>query len=295
MSSLTLEHQAYHQIHSSLATHIYDQNSTKEMADELAKFMGGSLPKHMGYGVTKEHRTKPTAIIDPTNNTLPDGYVAVVTGGAQGIGRFIGRAYVLAKASGVIITGRRAGPLDETKAELEKLASEDGHKAKISVVVGDAEQHEVYVQIREMIEKEYNGRLDALICNAGPGGNGDQTASSPQYENTSDNAFHSLMNVNVNGPFYAMKELVPLLLKGEGKTLVNIVSAVAHSLNLAPWGYCLAKFTECRLTEQIAASYADKGLVAVALHPGGVVTPSTERDVPKEMHGSKLNIAEKEE
>lgn len=253
------------------------------MSDKLSETFGEMKP-HMGVGITKTHRTEPTEIINPKNNTLPSGYVVAVTGSAQGIGQYIARNFVLAKVSGVIITARRAPTLEKTKAELEQLAKDNGSEIKVSTLTGDAEKYETYVALRELVEKEHGGRLDALVCNAGPG-NGGAESWHPQVANTPVDDWHSMLGVNVNGPFFAAKELIPLLLKSEGKTLVNIVSGAAHFIQGPPPAYCLAKFAESRLTQIIGEAYAKEGLVAVALHPGAVVTPSSTSQMPEEMHG----------
>lgn len=244
--------------------------------------------------VTKTYRIAPTDTIAPKKNILPDGYVAVVTGGAVGIGEYIARSYIQAKASGVTITGRRANLLEETKAKLEKLAAELGHKAKITVFVGDAEVASTYAELRKHLEREHGGRLDALICNAGPGNASSKEAWDPQIQNQHTHEWDSLIGVNLNGPYYAAHHLLPLMLKApsQGKTIVNVVSAAAHMTagGNPPTGYSIGKLAETRLSENIGEVYAKDGLQAFALHPGAVKTPSSTTLMPKEMLPSECSF-----
>lgn len=249
-----------------------------------------------GTNVTKTYRNDPTDTIAPKNNILPDGYVAVVTGGAIGIGEYIARSYVQAKASGIVITARRVNLLEDTKAKLEKLASELGHKAKITICPGDAEKPESYVELRKHLEKEHGGRLDALVCNAGPGDANSKGTWDPQIQNQIVNEWNSLIGVNLNGPYYAAHHLLPLMLKApsQGKTIVNVVSAAAHMTTggMPPTGYSIAKFAETRLSQYIGEVYAKDGLQAFALHPGGVKTPSSTTLMPEELQASEYPSGE---
>ena len=236
-----------------------------------------------GYKVTKTNRNNPTETIAPKSNILPEGYIAIVTGGAAGIGEHIARSYVQAKAAGVVITGRRNGPLDDTKGKLEKLAEELGHKVKVTTFSGDAEKSETYAELKEHVEKEHGGRLDALICNAGPGDAGPTHTWTPKIQDQDVKSWDSVVGVNLNGPYYAAKHLLPLLLRSEGKTIVNVVSAAAHmTAGFPPISYCVGKFGETRLTQNIGEVYAAEGLQAFALHPGAVKTPSSST-MPEEM------------
>lgn len=230
-------------------------------------------------GITKSYRTSPTPTISPKNNTLPEGYVAVITGGASGIGEYIARSYVEAKASGVVITGRRAAVLEEAKGKLEKLATDLGQKTKVTTCTGDAETQEAYIKLRELVEKEHGGRLDALVCNAGPGTTDPKTWTKKIHEQDVD-SWDSIIRVNLCGPFYAAKHLIPLMLnpQSQGKTIVNIVSGAAHmTAGYPPIAYSIGKLGEARLAQNISEAYAEEGIQAFALHPGGVVTASSSK------------------
>lgn len=207
----------------------------------------------------------------------------------MGIGEYIARSYVQAKAAGVVITGRRSGPLEETKSKLEKLAAELGVKTKVTFLSGDAEKNETYVALKEHMEKEHGGRLDALVCNAGPGNAGPGSWTPKIHEQPIED-WDSVIGVNLNGPYYAAKHLIPLMLQApsQGKTIVNIVSGAAHMTGgFPPISYCVGKFAESRLTQNIGEVYAEEGLQAFALHPGGVKTPSSTSQMPQEAQGSE--------
>lgn len=198
--------------------------------------------------MTKTVRNNPTETIAPKNNVLPDGYIAVITGGAVGIGEYIARSYVQAKAAGVVITGRRTGPLEDTKGKLEKLAAELGYKCNVTTFSGDAEQNHTYVELKEHVENYHGGRLDALICNAGPGSTS-QASWDPKVAGQPVEDWNSVVGVNISGPYYAAKYLTPLMLKSpsQGKTLVNVVSAAAHITNgMTPISYAMGEYNGVR-------------------------------------------------
>lgn len=212
-----------------------------------------------------------------------------MTGGASGIGEYIARSYIEAKARSVVITGRRTALLEETKGKLEKLAAELGQKTKVTICPGDAERQEAYIKIRELVEKEHDGRLDALVCNAGPGTT-DPATWTPKIHKQDVESWDSMIRVNLCGPYYAAKHLIPLMLnpQSQGKTIVNIVSGAAHMTSgMPPIAYPIGKLGSTRLAQNLSEAYAEEGIQAFALHPGGVLTPASST-MPKEMQARKL-------
>ena len=79
-------------------------------------------------------------------------------------------------------------------------------------------------------------------------------------------------NVNVRGPYLISRACIPLLLKGELKTLVSISSVGAHIVMPGLSAYQPSKLAVLRLTEFVAAEYTDQGVVAFSVHPGNILT-----------------------
>ena len=248
------------------------------MAQETISHEGlfQGAPAHWGANFTKTIHSKPTASIDPAKTTLPGGYTVVVTGAGKGLGEYIAKAYVEAKASNVIITSRTASNLEKVKRELEDIASKSGRSVKVTVCPGDASKPESYLEVKRLLENQYGGRLDCLVCNAG-GGNM-VTGWEKHLHKTDTNEWDDVTYLNYLGPFYAAKHLIPLMLNtpGAGKTLINISSGASHLNSLSPNAYNISKLALNRLTENIGENYEGEGLVAIALNPGIVMTPGAD-------------------
>ena len=80
------------------------------------------------------------------------------------------------------------------------------------------------------------------------------------------------MNVNLRGPYLIARATLPLLLKSDLKTLINISSVGAHCVTPSGSDYQTSKLALLRLTEFIAQENADKGIIAFSVHPGNMLT-----------------------
>ena len=102
--------------------------------------------------------------------------------------------------------------------------------------------------------------------------------------------FQLLMDINVVGTFNVSHYFLPLLLGSEGgaKALVNITSISAH-MSRGACAYSMSKLAMNKFTEFLAAQYGKEGLLAYAVHPGGVLTEGgDQKDVPKELLDCKF-------
>lgn len=86
--------------------------------------------------------------------------------------------------------------------------------------------------------------------------------------------FQKTMEVNFIGKVAIIQALLPLLLKSEGgaKTIVKVTSAMSHFASMGAVGYNISELATNRLTEAVAESYGEEGLLAYAVHPGIVAT-----------------------
>jgi len=235
------------------------------------------LPAHFGRAFTKTTHETPSASIDPSKVTLPDGYTVLITGAGKGIGEHIARSYAQAKASNIVITARTASDLDKVKGDLEQIAAGNGHKLQVRTLASDASKLETFTNLKSVIDKEFGGRLDCLVNNAAAiGSNANFT---PKLHDTDPEEHARLFELNYLGPMYAMQTLIPLLVKSDnkGRLIVNITSAAAHMTSgPSPIAYNVSKHALNRLTQSVAENYKDDGLVAIALHPGGVKSYSAQ-------------------
>lgn len=111
---------------------------------------------------TKTIHRSSYAAIDPKNPAnSAAGKVVVITGGNQGVGKGISKAFVEAGAKAVAILARRQNVLEETKAELEKVGS-----SKILAIKADVVDEASLKSAFETIEKEA-GKVGVVVGNAG--------------------------------------------------------------------------------------------------------------------------------
>jgi NAD(P)-dependent dehydrogenase (short-subunit alcohol dehydrogenase family) len=189
-----------------------------------------------------------------------DGKVAIVTGGASGIGRAMVRAFVAEGAQVVAVD------LDE--ARLAKVAAETGCTPVVADIASDE-------GIAAMFDRE---RVDILCNNAGV-----LDALTPLHE-VSDELYARVMRINVEGPFRACRAAVPRMLEQGGGVLLNTCSAAALSGGRAGITYTASKHALLGMTRSIAWYYGDQGVRCNAIAPGAIQTKMHMREAPN-AHG----------
>lgn len=186
------------------------------------------------------------------------GKVAVVTGGASGIGAATTRRLVQEGASVVL------GDLQETAAVA--LAHELGD-AVIPVMVDVTDLDAVEQLMAEAVSQF--GQLDVVFNNAGIGLQG-------RVDEIDVDAWHRVIDVDLNAVFYGCRAALPHLRAGGGGAIVNTASI---SGLFGDWGlpaYNAAKGAVMNLTRALAADHARDGIRVNAVCPGGVATAMTD-------------------
>ena len=189
-----------------------------------------------------------------------DGKVALVTGGAQGIGRAISLALASAGAS-VVVSDLAA-----------KSSAVDAVCSEIEAAGGAASACELDVTATSRLAAVFdgvvaaNGQLDILVNNAGI------LVRKPTLEITEDD-WDSVFNVNLRGLFFCAQAAAKhMVSRGEGR-IINIASQRALSASVGNAPYIASKAAVAGLTRALALDWVASGITVNAIGPGPVDTP----------------------
>ncbi|MFD3589529.1 SDR family NAD(P)-dependent oxidoreductase [Streptomyces sp. NPDC058683] len=186
------------------------------------------------------------------------GKVAVVTGGARGIGQAV--ATVLA-AQGAKVA---VWDLDLGGAEKTVTAIQEAGGTAIAVG-GDAAEATAVASAAARTRAEL-GPVTILVNNAGI------TAYQP-FTSIAEDAWDRMIGINLKGPFLVTKELVPDMLEAGWGRIVNISSSSAQTGAPAMAHYAASKGGVIGLTRALAIEFADKGITVNHVPPGFIDTP----------------------
>jgi 3-oxoacyl-[acyl-carrier protein] reductase len=187
------------------------------------------------------------------------GKVALITGGAQGIGLAI--AATLHQSGAVAIIG----DLDEAKAK-EAAAGLGGEASSIRLNVAD--EPDVKQAVAQLLSERQ--RIDILVCNAGITRDSLLLRMKPEE-------WESVLSVNLHGTFYCIKQVLPAMTKQRYGRIVTISSIVGVMGNAGQANYAASKAAVIGLTKSVAREYASRNVTANAVAPGFIDTAMTQR------------------
>ncbi len=194
--------------------------------------------------------------------------VALVTGGARGIGFEVGRQ--LAQQGMTVILGAR-GP-KKASAAAEKLA-QDGLDVRAGVL--DVTDNESVAELAAWVEGEF-GRLDVLVNNAAAFADWTETASGADLESS-----RQVFDTNLFGPWRVCQVFLPLIRLSQHARIVNISSGGGShgepQFGLAVGGgaaasYGISKAAVNALTSKLAAELEGTGILVNSVDPGLTAT-----------------------
>ncbi|MFF3571020.1 SDR family NAD(P)-dependent oxidoreductase [Nocardia jiangxiensis] len=198
----------------------------------------------------------------PDSRATAAGRVAVVTGGASGMGRSICESFAA--------HGYRTAVLDIDGTAADEVAEKlrvDGATA-LAHAVDVTDREAVFEAMRE-VRAEF-GPIDILVTSAGLVGFAPFTEITPQD-------WHRIVEVNLTGTFHCAQAVIPDMLAAGWGRIVTISSSSAQRGSPGMVHYTASKGAVVAMTKALAREYAPCGITVNTIPPSGIDTPMSRR------------------
>ena len=183
--------------------------------------------------------------------------VAVVTGGAQGIGFAIAKLFLESGAS--------VSLWDQD----EKLVNETAHKlsslGRVEAIVTDVSDLSSVNNATLQTQKSLGG-IDILICNAGISGPNEKLWNYPSEE------WQKIMDININGVFNCLSSVTPLMIENNYGRIVNVASVAGKEGNPGASAYSASKAAVIAITKSLGKELAEFDIAVNCITPAAAKT-----------------------
>lgn len=185
------------------------------------------------------------------------GKTAVITGAGRGIGRATAIAFAK-EGINLGLVGRTAGNLEKVIKELEEFDIE------VTMATADVSDNESVIAAVDHIKSEL-GSIDILINNAGIGKFAKFLEQSPEE-------FKNMIDVNLMGPYYVTRAVLPGMIEQSSGDIINISSTAGERGGAVTSAYSASKFGLLGLTESLMQEVRKHNIRVSALTPSTVAT-----------------------
>ena len=187
-----------------------------------------------------------------------EGKAALITGASRGIGEATARELAASGVS-VMLAARSLGDIERIAGEINDAG---GSARFVQCDVVD------YDQVQAAVDKtiEAFGSMDILVNNAGV------IEPIARIADSDPAGWSEVVDINLKGPYYAVRASLPPMLKEGGGIIVNISSGAAYSPIEAWSHYCATKAGLLLLTQCTHLEYQAEGVRVMGLSPGTVAT-----------------------
>ncbi|HEX7947886.1 MAG TPA: glucose 1-dehydrogenase [Phenylobacterium sp.] len=188
-----------------------------------------------------------------------EGKVALITGGASGLGAESARR-LAREGARVVVTDLAA---DAGQAVADEIAAAGGQALfLVQEVTDETRWAEVVAATVERF-----GRIDVLVNSAGVGSGGQ-----PILEHTYE-AWRRILAINLDGTFLGMRHVAPVMAANGGGSIINLSSILGKVGMAGAAAYCASKGGVLMLTKSTALELAPVGVRVNSVHPGFIETP----------------------
>ena len=186
-----------------------------------------------------------------------DGKVALITGGSRGLGLQIAEG-LAEMGCKIAITARKQAELDEARAHLESLGAE------VLTLTGNLSQFDTIPGLVDQVLERF-GTIDILVNNAG-------TTWGAPAEEYPDDAWHKVMDLNINAVFYLCREVGRRVMipKKQGK-IINVASAAGlrgTAKGVTTIAYNTSKAAAVNFSRTLACEWGAYNINVNAICPG---------------------------
>jgi len=184
---------------------------------------------------------------------------AVITGGSDGIGLGIAKAFV-ENGADVVIVARNEKKLEDTRSQLSGISDR-----KVHCISADLANYSTISKTAKRIIEIWSD-IDILVNNAG-------AALFSPFEKVTLDELDALININIKAPYFFSQCLIPALEKRQGN-IINISSYFSHRMipGRTSTAYSLTKGALDSFTKALASEIGPKGIRVNAIAPGTVDT-----------------------
>ncbi len=205
--------------------------------------------------------------------------VAVITGGASGIGLATARA-LYARGAHIVLADINAQGLEQAKEQVraQHLSS---HAQVVSVVTDVTKEEQVHALMQEALR--LNGRIDLVVTSAGVGNGG-------LIDLFTGDEMQRMLNINFMGTYHCVRAALPTMRQQQAGNFV-FLSSVAGKLG-APLlsGYCASKWAVRGFSIALSAELHGTGIHVTTVYPAWVDTPMIQQEA---LSAQLLNIEAK--
>ncbi|KAH7327374.1 putative oxidoreductase ucpA [Rhexocercosporidium sp. MPI-PUGE-AT-0058] len=202
--------------------------------------------------------------LDVTQDSFSQkGKVIIITGASQGLGReAFAASFAKAGAKAIVLVARNAQGLEATSQDIKTINPDISVLVRSVDIRDQGAVRKLYADIKSTF-----GTADVLINNAGCG-----KSALPMKEIDAADFWYDF-EVNVKGALLMTQEFLRLVGATKPATIINITSAAAIAVIPTTSSYSLSKLVQVQMQRFVAVE--NPNIVAVSLHPGGVLTSIT--------------------